>query len=70
MDDYSPLEDAQCSASWFSKNWDDNESLAWRMAVVQHCRTGILPFGTVVLRGAFDGKLSLAIEERDADTLT
>lgn len=61
-DDYSPIEDAQCSASWFSKNWDDNDTMAWRMDVVQHVRTGILPFGRLVLRGDFNGRLTLAIE--------
>jgi hypothetical protein len=62
VDDYSPLEDAQTSSSRFSKNWDDNERLSWRMDVVEHCRTGILPFGVLVLRGSFDGRLTLAIE--------
>lgn len=48
------------------KNWETNETLVWRLHVVQHCREGVLPFGYVVLRGDFDGRLTLAIEERDA----
>lgn len=67
VDDYSPLEDGQASASWFSKNWDDDDSMSWQMAVVQHCRTGILPFGRVILRGSFDGRLTIALGEAVID---
>lgn len=70
MDDYSPIEDAQASATRMEKNWESDEILLWKLWVVQHCKTGILPFGVVVLRGDFGGKLTLAIEERDADTFT
>ena len=62
MDDYSPLEDAQASATRMEKNWESDETLLWKLWVVQHCKTGTLPFGVVVLRGDFGGKLTLAIE--------
>ena len=68
--DYSVVEDAQASVSRFSKNWADNESLVWELLVVEHCRTGLLPFGVVRLRGSFDGVLTIALREADASSLT
>ena len=61
--DYSVVEDAQVSSSFFSKNWESNDAMVWRMRVVEHTRAGVLPFGIVVLRGDFNGRLTVALEE-------
>ena len=63
--DITPLEDGQASSSRFQKNWEADDRFGWRLDVVQHCRTGTLPFGRLVLRGSFNGQLTLAIEGID-----
>lgn len=56
------LEDAQVSPSPYTKTWEGDEQLIWNLQVVQHCRTGLLLFGRVVLSGAFDGTLTIRLE--------
>jgi len=61
-DDYSVLEDAQVSPSNHAKLWEGDDQLVWKLDVVQHCRLGVLPFGRIILRGAFDGTLTIHLE--------
>lgn len=56
-------EDYRPSTSKFTKEWTTMTAMEWRMDVLSENRgKGVTTLGTLVLRGNFNGNLSVTIE--------